>query len=258
MLFPKFVPSCSQSWALFCIWNVRNALLHSLSHLDTLICKGCKERENTAGARMNLQHISFYCHCHLSHGCELGCGCCSAPRWLWAAACLPTAFQASRSCTKSPWRYSADTCLPQQCCPAGRGVTAPHSAAWPAQPKLLTCTRASRRTLTHPSCVQGSCSVGNGNRCRDGFSLWTWVKNWLWEWVWFSLGFCQGCLSGSGHTCKEHHGYLEFSLTVSFKPPHQQLFYYLCNFFLSFSNGVNIMILSSGSLSLRKVVRGAS
>lgn len=133
MLFPKFVPSCSQSWALFCIWNVRNALLHSLSHLDTLICKGCKERENTAGARMNLQHISFYCHCHLSHGCELGCGCCSAPRWLWAAACLPTAFQASRSCTKSPWRYSADTCLPQQCCPAGRGVTAPHSAA-------LTCS----------------------------------------------------------------------------------------------------------------------
>lgn len=68
MLFPKVVPSCSQSWALFCIWNVRNALLHSLSHLDTLTCKGGKEHENTAGARRHLQRISFYCHCHLSQG----------------------------------------------------------------------------------------------------------------------------------------------------------------------------------------------
>lgn len=87
---------------------------------------------------------------------------------------------------------------------------------------------------THLSCVQSSCWAGNGNQCRDEFSLWMWGENWLWEWVWFSKGFCQGCLSGSGHMCKEHHEYLEFSLTVSFKPPHQQLFYYLCNFFFSF------------------------
>lgn len=134
MLFPKFVPSCSQSWALFCIWNVRNALLHSLSHLDTLTCKGCKEHENTAGARTHLQRISFYCHCHLSHECELGCGCCSATRWPWAAACLPTAFWASRSCTISMWRYSADTCLPQQRSPAQGQVSQLH----PVQPDQLS------------------------------------------------------------------------------------------------------------------------
>lgn len=75
MLFPKFVPSCSQPWALFCIWNIRNALLHSLSHLDTLICKGCKEHENTAGTRTYLQCNGFYSHCRLSHGCKLGCSC---------------------------------------------------------------------------------------------------------------------------------------------------------------------------------------
>lgn len=75
MLFPKFVPSCSQPWALFCIWNIRNALLHSFSRLDTLTCKGCKEHESIAGARAYLQRNGFYSHCHLSHGCKLDGSC---------------------------------------------------------------------------------------------------------------------------------------------------------------------------------------
>lgn len=50
------------------------------------------------------------------------------------SSCLhPQASQASRSCTKSMWRYSADTCVPQQCCPAQGEVSQLH----PVRPDLL-------------------------------------------------------------------------------------------------------------------------
>lgn len=182
MLFPKFVPSCSQSWALFCIWNVRNALLHSLSHLDTLTCKGCKENENTAGARTHLLLSAFTATVTWATGVS----------WAVAAAqphagpehCLPPHSLPSEQklhyvhVKVFSWLLSAPAAL--SC--TGRGVTAPPSAAWPAQPKRsMSCTCAPQRTHTHLSCVRSSCWVGNGNQRRDKFSLWMWGKSWLWE-----------------------------------------------------------------------------
>lgn len=75
MLFPRFVPSCSQPWALFCIRNIKNALLLNLSCLDTVTRKGCKEHESGAGARMYLQQNGFDSHRHFSHGRKLVCSC---------------------------------------------------------------------------------------------------------------------------------------------------------------------------------------
>lgn len=206
MLFPKFVPSCSQSWALFCIWNVRNALLHSLSHLDTLTCKGRKEHENTAGARRAPATCQLLLPLSLEPGCELGRGCCSASRWLWAAACLPSALQASRSCTKSMWRCSAGTC------PAGRGVTARPSAAWAAHQSCSSCSCPALVPPTHLSCVQSNCWVGIGNQCRDEFSLWMWGENWLWEWVWFLKGFVRAAFQGQDIHAKSTMDTLNFLL----------------------------------------------